>query len=102
MTIQQFIEKAVEGGLEQKIVKGITGAFFYKNNSEITIIGNEILLDPLTWQSVGKVENWETDKYESIRSYHAQYGGEVYTAVFHGLIDALCEGKTIEQFLETL
>lgn len=113
MTPKQFIEKAIEGG--------------FRNNLELNDLRKEIMskslaeifLDPLAWQAVGKVEGWGFKKIflPSINdksTYHYDIHGDLnniknisiltsgYTEKMHKMIDALCEGKSINQFLETL
>lgn len=80
MTIQQFIDKA------------IAGRWKYPSLQEV-VFRKSIFLDPLAWQAVGRVDGWA--------------GGEETAAMFartqmHRMIDALADGKTIEEFLETL
>lgn len=109
MTIQQFIERAIGGGWkseEKHIALGCYETFIqnnphwkWKENEKPYLIKRaylgDILLDPLAWQAVGKVEGW----YKGIAPEHEYlYWG----AHMHRMIDALTEGKTIEQFLTTL
>ena len=110
MTIKDFIQKAIEGGWENKL-------FWFKvkesEDSPVEIVDtsmnniNSILLDPLAWQAVGKVEGWEKKHYRGceykLRGQCTPICSEdSWTLYIHEMIDALCEGKTIEQYLETL
>lgn len=111
MTITEFIGKAIEGGYE-----GSSALYVWRSLD----MGNRIrpreyawiFLDPKSWQAVGKVEGWDRQKphtYERIQN------GKRITATrmpskssnnwkkkMHRLIDALCEEKSIEQFLHNL
>lgn len=70
------------------------------------------MLDPLAWQAVGKTEGKDNKieydiygvEYKTL-SQRANAEGETYSwwkCQMHRMIDALAEGKTIEQFLETI
>ena len=86
---KDFIEKAIKGGWKQSLPKFVL-------NTTIDI--NNIFLDPLAWQAVGKVEGWRTRKCEKeicIPCNDWKYA-------MHRMIDALAEGKSVEQFLQTL
>lgn len=105
MTTKEFIEAAIEGGY-----KNAKGSRFYSDNTMIAfkyedidspvISINDIFLDPLSWQAVGKVKNWSPEIHRS------DLIGDVIAAEWfgnmHRMINALCEGKTISQYLETL
>jgi hypothetical protein len=92
MTIQQFIEKAVEGGFHPHYIERpeIKHMVYYGHPYPVYVI----LLDPLAWQAVGKVEEWD-------EHYLPEDWGQ-YQHKMHDMIDALTEGKTVEQYLETL
>lgn len=103
MTIQAFIEKAIEGGWKPQV---IVKEYFYEcppgssSHIRMTALYHE-LLDSLAWKAVGKVEGWyETEVFDMLT------GQPILTTFWwlqmHRMIDALAEGKTIEQFLETL
>lgn len=93
MTPKQFIEKAIEGGWKARGVE-IGGEDGWKSlESMMNFVQiEEILLDPLAWSAVGKVEGWSDDGL--ITGINRKY--------MHRMVDALCAGKSIEQFLETL
>lgn len=98
MTIQNFITKAIEGGWR---LKGYAG--YYTKTVIMQWAGNrayEILLDPLAWQAVGKMEGWELE--ETSDPYRLLNGKSEAINNIHRMIDALAEGKTIEQFIATL
>lgn len=107
MTTKQFIEKAIDGGYTFKNVTDFESSESHYSNvwyqgKTFDYLITEILLDPLVWQAVGKVEGWDKkhgnfdlkDYWEDDNLYWGYY--------MHRMIDALCEGRTIEQFLETL
>lgn len=114
MTIQQFIEKAIQGGWRPaykgcKIDYCHDGIVVDTTEGEYENVPNErLLLDPLAWQAVGKVEGWE-----DVERMHAKGGSPheegycwcthfTWKKQMHRMIDALVDGKTVEQFLETL
>lgn len=129
MTIKQFIEKAIEGGWkpesEATSISGLSTAEVLAK-----VYPERVLLDPFAWQAVGKVEGWDKEipenhcevcgepmaEGETMFRYHG-YGMYVLNSgdcpkpplekrewrkEMHRMIDALAEGKTIEQYLETL
>jgi hypothetical protein len=121
MTIQQFIEKAIEGGWRCEGVEGLDGqiAAGYKfSASDWGIPPIEvILLDPLAWHAVGKVEGWGSTHYTGCASMcdycvHTTKkcnceqcdcdAKDIWKYMFRGLFYALIEEKTIEEYLTTL
>lgn len=86
MTIKTFIEKAIRGGWNER-------EWFEKH----THICSAIFLDPAAWQAVGKTERWHLWKKEPNKPIQ---GIRDWRDVMHSMIDALAEGKTIEQFLQ--
>jgi hypothetical protein len=109
MTTKEFIEKAIEGGWngvnpfevkvnphDQDVPKKIV-------EIQESIIRkpyiSEILLDPKAWQALGKVEGWGDHN-------HPLTGTSVTPSCWqcnmHQMTNALIEGKTIEEYLETL
>ena len=137
MTIQEFIEKAIEGGYRREGVVGLNAL----DLSEILLPrgAEPILLDVEAWKAVGKVEGWEekeleigdevyfgmppmfgritsTDKETArVRTYELSVDGvglqklpkevlhqAVWKQNMHRMIDSLAEGRTIEEYLDTL
>ena len=97
MTIEQAIQKAIEGGWNE----GYTFLHFtgFENDGVLlkgkgmrskAYIVSEILLDPLFWQALGKAMGWEA--MLSCR----------WKQEWHRLLDWLSEGKDIESFFATL
>jgi len=62
-----------------------------------TIYLHRTVLDPEVWQAVGKIENWKNNATK-----YPWCAREPWENKMHDMIDALAEGKTIEEFLETL
>ena len=100
MTIQSFIEKAVAGGWTSKV---------YEAEAEMGLVNYEaVLLDPEAWKAVGKVEGWKgkviSQKIDpsTIEGVYEEYAVEGWYVRMHRMIDALADGKSIEQYLETL
>lgn len=115
MTIKDFISRAIKGGWKHHL-KSVYPA--------------EILLDPLAWKAVGKVGGWEDcDEYGNTKSKYIKSecprGGKSCTELakyhwennvegiganlrsgseyrMHCMIDALCEGKSLVDFIKTL
>lgn len=87
---EQFIIDAIEGGWSAM-------SFYERFNS---VSGdNTVFLDPLAWKAVGKVREWNS----------ADMSGQEYMDKdqewflnMRRMIDALAEGKSIEEFLATL
>lgn len=109
MTSKEFIERAIEGGWEYNEFPKLWGKVPFKHfnpkTSSVVFLNpitrrqmwvqfSKILLDPIAWQAVGKVEGWKSP-------YNIEIQTE-WSKNMHRMIDALCEGKTIEEFLETL
>ena len=120
MTIQTFIEKAIEGGWDGFNRLGLSNHWNpdYLGGSLQTAAQfhyAKVLLDPLAWQAVGKVEGWGTQVH-SIEwvSANKKTRGEKkrlatkfqetpqYLYHMHRMVDAFAEGKTTEEFLSTL
>lgn len=112
MTIKKFIEKAIEGGWKPhkgadytkcRLVKAYRQIDYYaeKDGSSSRIDVRHMLLSPRAWQSVGKMEGWK-ESYEYTYGRCSGWKKAEWKTKMHAMIDALAEGKTIEQFLETL
>ncbi len=99
MTIQSFIAKGVEGGWKNE------QAYSFKGDDFVYCI-SFILLDPEAWRAVGKVEGWTTTEesggnWDDMRTM--SYADiPTWKHNMHTMIDTLAEGRTIEQYLETL
>lgn len=126
MTIQQFIEKAIEGGWRPLLAHQVWYANWNnrslpRQEARASYVLHEILLDPEAWKAVGKVEGWE--KWSCGDCYMPQFKAfltsdadqcscclaernrseiETWKMNMHRMIDALAEGKSVEEYLETL
>jgi len=117
MTVEQFIKKAIEGGYNKSwflneefkpLIKSIKhnkySEFFIINFlSKANIPNNHLAIDlasfvliPEVWQAVGNVHEWKEPFTRHI------FSGAKWQDEMHRMIDTLCEGKSIEEFLETL
>lgn len=128
--ITEFIEKALKGGFTdaEYLLKYLEG----RTPKERELMESTILLNPLAWQAVGKMSNWGTEMTmidepghpkEWLFFEHCAVCGETindqedgcpdgcksddayvpeWLYNMHRLIDALAEGKTIEEYLHTL
>lgn len=102
MTVEQAIEKAIEGGLVENTQWKLKSANRYwviwvdGAGADITIPLEKYLLDPLFWQSLGKALGWKIEN-----SSHQPYGiGWIY--YWHRFVDFLAEGKSAEDFFKEL
>ena len=105
MKIETFIEK-FHIGLDKPVPK-----FTVDDNLQVVVKKPgadyefnfaEMLLDPEAWQAVGKVEGWWFDDSNPMDARLNVMFGEKWQWQMHKMIDALAEGKTIEEFIETL
>lgn len=108
MKIEQAIKYAIEGGYNQNNL--------YPSMKRNYIEINEALLDPKFWQALGKSRGWKNHRNDSDslrctvcgRAIEYQINEEnecfknAYLYYWHNLIDALAEGKTIEDYFEKL
>lgn len=117
MTIQQFIEKAIEGGWKaankpylDRSETGWATVGFHEVSVNVLMWHHEILLDPEAWKAVGKMEGWDS-QWEVSTGLLNEYGdvpmseGKIidrWEYEMHRMIDALADGKSVEQYLETL
>lgn len=118
MTTKEFIEKAIEGGWrwkyfpgdehkfrigdEMKDKSGVVG-IWEKSQSSFHISIQDLMLDPKAWQAVGKVEGWDWEGItQQLGAYEANRKMPAWQYQMHRMIDALCEGKTIDEYLQTL
>ena len=118
MTIKQFIKKAIAGGwmYTHKEYLEMLKPWGGKNKDRkidtcITLILKEglekTLLDPKAWQAVGKVERWpektEIDhgNWDDMKTMTTE---SVLTSKhkIHQMIDFICEGGTIKEYVKTL
>lgn len=90
MTIKEFVSKAIEGGWE-------TNIRYPKWHF------TDVVLDPKAWQACGKVEGWVEESGAAV-FFVGTEANEVPEWHYNMLkmIDALAEGKSLEQFIKTL
>ena len=121
MTIQQAIEKAIEGGYDVQFSEAAgLPTVYVKDGYQVDVA--VILLDPLFWQSLGKAMGWENcERCEKPFEKHQGYlcviqlkEGQVTTAdvktfrdqnwkvQWHRFIDHLADGGSAESFFENL
>lgn len=114
MTIQQAIEKAIEGGWlkgsKLKCISEYDGSYipkvaFFTLKSDETSTGNwhrdvlALISDHLFWQSLGKAMGWRIGYYGSDFETIEM---SPYLVQWHRFIDHLAEGGTPESFFESL
>lgn len=106
--MKEFIEKAIEGGwkyqerlfgdlkFDERII------FNHEPSIALQPFIDSILLDPLAWQAVGKVEGWTDLSKEAQGIIPLNKSQIVWYWNMHRMIDALCEGQTPEEYISTL
>ena len=106
MTIKQFIEKAIEGGWDKGRAKVVDldmrdGYEGLGNSMQST---DRMLLDPKSWEAVGKVSSWEVHECEGDGTGEGCGNGcyPTYRDKMHQMIDHLIAGGSIESYLKTL
>lgn len=130
LSIQEGIEKAIEGGYEPFLtvcaedvsLSIVVGELVGEAKMGMPYRRNlsSIFLDPLFWQSLGKAMGWEVvaengyNEEKLIRSYRGYSKGygekmwksalkkEAWNYQWHRFIDKLADGGTAEQFFEEL
>ena len=109
MEIKTFIEKAIEGGWEipvellgkhklRELGEAVSSPYF------LEYLLPSVLLDPKSWEAVGKVSSWEVHECEGDGTGEGCGNGcyPTYRDKMHQMIDALIEGGNIESYLKTL
>ena len=128
MTIEQFIEAAIEGGyilgndkvntFEESDSHYSSCWYFHKGFDYLI---PEILLDPESWKAVGKVKGWSIEMQMPMFMKEPQNDPNTFVASemggrfgydfqrmpfwyfkMVGMIQALYEGKTLEEYIATL
>lgn len=84
------IEKAISGGYMSPNLLGV-GVGYY----------NDVFLDPLFWQSLGKAEGWPQDENIPEITFGI-WERERWLGKWHRFIDSLADGNTPEQYFENL
>lgn len=120
MEIKEFIEKAIEGGWRKDLMSlpnidleieyltrkqgNVWGVWFnwierdmnkMPLKRSIEVLEAEILLDPKSWEAVGKIEDWNFCGKTTFSKSPAEHYA-------HDLITHLFEGGTVETYLKTL
>ena len=88
MTIEQVLQKAIEGGWNPP---------YRKEEYEGDSIPINTFLDPQFWQSLGKALGW-TARGQQL----AMDSKPTWLLEWHRFIDHLAEGKTAEEYFKTL
>jgi len=114
MTIKQFIEKAIEGGIKFGLEHWELD-YYDGEQCDYELCIEKIVLDPKAWQAVGKVEGkkWKGHWCKKCKEYihfHGSVCEEFHpdqtigqgAAQMHAMIDHLIQGGTIESYFETL
>ena len=91
--IKTFIKKAIEG-------KWRKGDILFNTATVVNKYKYQILLDPLAWQAVGKVEGWgKCPKKCGIKGCAENPDAQTHHEYF---INDLWKGKTIEEAIQKI
>ena len=121
MMIEEFIQKAIEGGwnLSPRYIEALhkinkiprymsRTAYEEKKWEEIVIsyMQRVALIDPIAWQAVGKVEGWKLhdSRWEDglcTDCYKEETHQADWLVKMHRMIDAVAEGMKPEDYLAT-
>ena len=105
MKPKQFREKAIEGGWKNDMFPMLE---ILTNGKTPYANFEAVLLNPKAWEAVGKVEGWGKEGLCGACNLYLTEEGEEpcpqegWKHKMLGMIDALIEGKTIEEYLKTL
>ena len=113
MTIKDIIKKGIKGGYLDGVNDILVDDFIEIALDKNGYFLNYLLLQPKFWKAVGKVEGWECHQCEKCKRTLAEYhngcvccGNKMLLKVgihkMHQMINALAEGKSVSDFLETL
>jgi len=100
MTLQQAIEKAIEGGYD--CIDKTSYDEHYTVRGEDWVQQSDILLDPLFWQALGKTQGWGNTPMDF---YGSRFELRKRTEIEHKqhlLLDHINEGKDIESYFAGL
>lgn len=109
MTPKTFIEKIIKGGWKHNAIQFLN---YPKDSAIFYSLLRIALLDPKAFEALGKVEGWGRKKEDRVCLHENPEASDngICESCFkkacqkkmHQMIDALCEGRTIEQYLKTL
>lgn len=107
MTIQQTIEKSIEGGWSAYFPNVFRGELTTKAAAEAMIRElpvEGILLDPSFWRALGKAMGWKESEWYPFLPSHPHLGLNMpeWKWYWHRFIDHLADGKSIESYFEIL
>ena len=102
MKIKEFIEKAIEGGWTNWVPKQSFEVPNWENKPWVA----DVFLDPEAWEAVGKVEGWkDREELGFIDRDKTMVGIDPrveWVEKMHSMIDALIEGKSLEDYIKSL
>lgn len=107
MTIQKFIETAIEGGWKPYFLEG--QAIMKVGDRYAPALFSAIALDPKAWEAVGKVKGWVENDYMFIFPFASKnkdcsikFQGPEWQARMIMMTFQVSRGKTLESYIETL
>ena len=114
MTLQETVLKAIEGGYKGGKIWGREGDVYILRNEHGdrygTLTEEQILLDPLFWQSLGKALGWRVGSMEGmekispevVRTHFSRMVSSEWRWNWHRFVNVLADGKTGGSFFEDL
>lgn len=99
MTIQEFIESAVEGGYPDP--KPFMSTFIGIPPELMLMALNIMVLDPRAWKAVGKAKGWNEGNNQP-EIHHDAYAEYFWQSAMYAMIHAIINGSTLEEYIATL
>lgn len=106
---ERFIRDAIEGGWAEirsriiwknpRITVELPDIQVHEGNATFYSTTEKAMLDPDAWRAVGKVRGWgevTTLNHDTVQLF------DVPRSYMHGLIDALCDGKSVGEYLAAI
>jgi hypothetical protein len=117
MIPKEIIEKAIEGGWKRGVdaSKNVFSFDIYESgivysvDPVMYIDAEEMIIDPLFWQSLGKALGWDKEDEENLKLYHASGGyGRMPVTIYkwnknaHNFYNLLLTSGNTEKFWKDL
>lgn len=117
MTIKEFVNAAIKGGHPDWKVSVQSKEYPMVEKNLYALVFNMMQLEPEAWKAVGIVKKWGSfyDKKGMPRTYETSgwlpnthenkisgQDGKMYQAKMIMMVNAMIEGKTLEEYIATL